>query len=668
MINRIFFLVTLPILFSIQSFAGEFLVHDEIYEWGTDASEGKRSWYFDGAGPANWLTPDNYYSGQFYFRYEILSQPTSRACQMQFVIWQDWNYPTSWLEQASPLTTVYGPGSIITTNSSPATWWQYNGQPLDFSRPADFYKFGVMVWSADPSGRIAQYLADRPEVDIYDEIWADRFDWFPLQVRFTIVAVSAGSTFSGWENYVDGTTPPPPPPPPPADSCENIADSPAPGPNAVQAENMTLNNYYQQGLIGASGGMVAGLWNPNTGLSNESGSISTNFTLSDGIYDIEVVYLDENDGESPFNLKLNGTTINSWVGELQECQNKYTKITTTNVTILNGDLITIEGQKADNAFAKVDYIDFVYISDIYTDYPEFSIDYFNERTGELVTGEYQYSYNQSDWITGTDSYLTLTPGQDVYFRYVTAPANIQHLEVDGRPSAPAFTVDYSLETTLQAVSSDYQYSTAANLSGAVTGAGSSVELTPGQNLFFAAMSTETSFRSEIQTLIVPSRPSAPPAIDINFPSETTGSVIGNTIEYAVTADMVASTAGTGTAVSLVPGQDLYFRYISTVSSFASYIYHLDVPERPEGPVFTVNFVSETTNETLSPSIEFSLSAGMETPASGDGNVLDLEAATDYYFRKLPTATEFRSAVTNLQTPTRPEFLTDYTLLLVVSCV
>ena len=44
--------------------------------------------YYNSSMPTNWITPYDYYNGQVYTRYEIISQATSTAVGLQFGIWQ----------------------------------------------------------------------------------------------------------------------------------------------------------------------------------------------------------------------------------------------------------------------------------------------------------------------------------------------------------------------------------------------------------------------------------------------------------------------------------------------------------------------------------------------------------------------------------------------------
>ena len=114
-------------LLSQAILAGEFLIKDEVRVIDVNVSpwSGRTTWVFDGVGPDNWESPDNYYTGEFHIRYEIISQPTNRTCRAQMAIWQDWQYPF-WREQASSHTTLYGQGYVATHSSSPSSWWKHD--------------------------------------------------------------------------------------------------------------------------------------------------------------------------------------------------------------------------------------------------------------------------------------------------------------------------------------------------------------------------------------------------------------------------------------------------------------------------------------------------------------------------------------------------------------
>ncbi len=56
------------------------------------------------------------------------------------------------------------------------------------------WHFGINPWKTNPAQQIRQENAT---------VWDSRFTyWFPMKVKVTVVAVAAGHTFSGWDNYL----------------------------------------------------------------------------------------------------------------------------------------------------------------------------------------------------------------------------------------------------------------------------------------------------------------------------------------------------------------------------------------------------------------------------------------------------------------------------------
>jgi hypothetical protein len=303
--------------------------------------------YHNSTMPVNWTTPYDYYNGQVYTRYEIISQPTTTPIGLQFGIWQKLPPVTGTLyESMAEIRTLNGPGSVVTNNSSPNTWWEYNGG-VDYTQMNNVWHFGINPWKVDPS-----------ELQIRQEnasVWNERYTyWYPLKAYVIVVAVASGHTFSGWSNYVNSTKP------------------------------------------------------------------AT---------------------------------------------------------------------------------------------PGYGIDYTNELTDVAVPASDEYSPNadMSGAISGTGQKVTLTPGQNIYFRTKAADGNpasdIQQLVVPGRPASPTFAIDYANETTTAEVTSEYEYSTQSNMGSAVPGEGVKIAITPGINRYFRKKATASSFKSAVQTLLVPVRPS-----------------------------------------------------------------------------------------------------------------------------------------------------------------
>ncbi len=165
--------------------------------------------------------------------------------------------------------------------------------------------------------------------------------------------------------------------------------------------------------------------------------------------------------------------------------------------------------------------------------PEYQIDYTNERTSTAVASTDEYSYNQTSWTSGSASYLTLTPGQDVYFRKKSATTLVQHLVVPARPTGPSYTIDYAAEKTTQNVPATVQYAGNSNFSGATDGAGTQLTVTPGSSLYFRYKPTAGAFTSASSTLVAPARPTitspvtsptsiTPVPVHVTFPATVTG--------------------------------------------------------------------------------------------------------------------------------------------------
>jgi hypothetical protein len=113
----------------------------------------------------------------------------------------------------------------------------------------------------------------------------------------------------------------------------------------------------------------------------------------------------------------------------------------------------------------------------------------------------------------------------------------------------------------------------------VCGTGLPVHLNPGENMYFRRKATDSSFYSEIQSLIVKPRPETP-QFSIDFLYEQTMEPVDSGIEYSTQEDYLNATSGTGLPVKVNPGENLYFRSRSTDSTFISLSSFLEIPQRP----------------------------------------------------------------------------------------
>ncbi|MBN1952465.1 MAG: T9SS type A sorting domain-containing protein [Bacteroidales bacterium] len=490
------FLIFFMIL-SQPVFSGEFLVRDAtvVIDADYDPWEGSSKWEFDGAGPDNWLSPDDYYNGTFYFRFEIISQPTDRACAAQFVIWQDWNYPTSWLEQASPHTFLYGPGSIAYASGTPASWWQYNDNPLDFSRPSDFWKLGIMLWSADPFGMIAIYKANQPQVDIHDEIWADRHDWFPMSFRYTVVAVSAGSTFSGDWDYYMGNTP----------SGVQPAYTIDYSNERTNEAILTQHEYSYNNST----------WYDGTGVKLAlSPSSIVYFRDKNDNYLTQTLIVPARPATPSFVIDYSaeqtaGTVSSAYQYSTASDMSGATAGAGAKLDLTPGtDLYFIQAATASSFRSAMQTLDVPARPAA----PVFTIDFVNEATLEAVSAGIVYSLtsDMSNSTAGAGSSLPVTPGTDYYFRLTATSSafasSVSQLEVPDRPGNPAYTINFGLEATGEAVPATVVYADNPAFSGYQSGSDAPLALTPGDTLYFRTAATSSNFESSSFMLPSPERP------------------------------------------------------------------------------------------------------------------------------------------------------------------
>ncbi len=170
----------------------EVLLYDSVF---TTTENDHGFFYFqplESAGD-NWISPYDFYNGQFFYRIEIIDYPSDISFILNLCIWADiegaWE---SWKETCCGPVIITGKGSF-TTSSVPSTWW-VKDVPVDFSRVADFERMGVVLWCND-----YQNLSDW--ISPGNSCWAGRDMILPLTMRLTLVAVANGATFSGWENY-----------------------------------------------------------------------------------------------------------------------------------------------------------------------------------------------------------------------------------------------------------------------------------------------------------------------------------------------------------------------------------------------------------------------------------------------------------------------------------
>lgn len=145
----------------------------------------------------DWTVPINYAGGTLYMRVEVFNQPEPQTMRLQFCVWQDdLQGNRLGLETCTSQANVSGQtGTIVTWSSTINSMWKKNKIPLDWQRQRDRYGVAIKNSKGEPVSNYAGW-------NWYGE---DPLKWYPLNMRFTVVAVPQGASFSGWENYIQTT-------------------------------------------------------------------------------------------------------------------------------------------------------------------------------------------------------------------------------------------------------------------------------------------------------------------------------------------------------------------------------------------------------------------------------------------------------------------------------
>ncbi len=180
--------------------AGQFTVIDEVVTF-TSSDNGFKFWFDPDEGPANWVSPDNYYRGQFYCRFEVVEQPTDSPFRLSFCIWGDpkpGQPSNKYTESASPTSAAFGgPGSVVYLTTSPTDWWNHPNGAVDFTNRDSFWRWGIPMWGPDSGNTLIAPKGWSDKAKSW-EYWAERTKWLPLKVHVTVIAVSEGATFTGF--------------------------------------------------------------------------------------------------------------------------------------------------------------------------------------------------------------------------------------------------------------------------------------------------------------------------------------------------------------------------------------------------------------------------------------------------------------------------------------
>jgi phage-related protein len=163
-----------------------------VYDWNKPVLKSDKGFPWDTPPMenGNWITPINYAEGTFYFRAEVRKMPTNKDMRLQFCIWQYKNT----LENCSRTELISYKGSKVV-----ATWsqdvqklWKKNGNIIDWANPRMRNGTPIKTSQGLPVSPFNNWNWNGENPD----------HWFPMDLRFTVVVVAKGQTFSGWDKYI----------------------------------------------------------------------------------------------------------------------------------------------------------------------------------------------------------------------------------------------------------------------------------------------------------------------------------------------------------------------------------------------------------------------------------------------------------------------------------
>ncbi len=162
-----------------------------VFDWNKPVTTDDHGFPWDKPPLANgdWTQPINFAQGTLYLRVEIFSQPVPQNMKLQFCFWQTNNT----LENCTHLVAVSGAsGTVVTWSEAIKDLYKKDGQPINWAGPRT--RNGVSIKNSNGD----------PVSDFSGMAWSGEnpAEWYPLDMRFTVVVVEKGAGFSGWDNYI----------------------------------------------------------------------------------------------------------------------------------------------------------------------------------------------------------------------------------------------------------------------------------------------------------------------------------------------------------------------------------------------------------------------------------------------------------------------------------
>ncbi len=165
--------------------AGEIM----IFDWNKPVQKSDRGFPWDRSPDHNynWVSPVNYAGGTIYFRAQVFSMPRPTPFKVQFCFWQFRN-----TRETCSRTQAISVGETKTWSQPLQGMWKKNNRSLDWTKPRDRNGVAIKTMNGKPVSNYSGWNWNGQNPD----------NWYPLNMRFTVVVVRQGQQFSGWDNYV----------------------------------------------------------------------------------------------------------------------------------------------------------------------------------------------------------------------------------------------------------------------------------------------------------------------------------------------------------------------------------------------------------------------------------------------------------------------------------
>ncbi len=160
-----------------------------VFDWDGPVTKDKSGFVIDipPLANGNWTTPINFAEGTLYFRAEVRSQPVPQdEMRLGFCFWQ------GEAENCAGSKVPGHAGTIVTWSRPIEDLFKVGGLPVNWAAPRARNGFAVRNGKNDP-------VSDKQGWNWSGE---DPDEWYPLDVRFTVVVAEKGAGFSGWDNYI----------------------------------------------------------------------------------------------------------------------------------------------------------------------------------------------------------------------------------------------------------------------------------------------------------------------------------------------------------------------------------------------------------------------------------------------------------------------------------